>query len=462
MTLIADEHTVFTSSSGGDRAHPALGFIHKILQSPNGLAFPTLLGELAAVFGASGAGFAFPSLGSPIVQHHIGLNGRALPWDNDPTLLDKARNSPSPVALEANGSWLITSVWVPQFDPGLLWLEAGPRRPWTAGDQAAFCLAGEALGRCATARLDTNDRRRSAERDCLQRRMENTAQVTGRLAHDFGNILTGILGFAELSLSLAPADSPQRKYLSEVVQSAQHGANWVRKLQVFSRRSRPKGACRLPVLIGEEADCWRLTWGNNIALLVAPVDTLPPVAVDAAAVRDMLRQLLANAGEAITGRGVVALSARTTELSEHDCLDLVGNARPGPHVEITIADTGSGISTDTRRRLFAEAFFSTRNRQRGLGLAMVYAHLSAYQGGLQFGPPHSYPSPPLGDANEHVDTSVTGERGKGEGQGTAVRLYLPVASSLIATPLPRDTGEGALRPTNFASSEASSETTIPR
>jgi CheY-like chemotaxis protein len=248
--------------------------------------------------------------------------------------------------------------------------------------------------------------------------MDNAAVVAGRLAHDFGNVLTGILGFAELSMSQLPADSPSRRYMSEVLQSAQHGAGWVRKLQNFSRRNRDKGPpSQLARIVAEEVERCREAWGSAVAVLVAlgppGVDTLPAVSLNSEALRDILRQLLDNAREAIADRGVVAVSARTTDVSEHDCLELIGNARAGrqspSHVEVTITDTGSGLSPEARRRLFADVFFSTKNRQRGLGLAMVYAHLRACQGGLRFGPDPE--------------------------QGTAVRLYLPVATEPCAAPV---------------------------
>jgi len=418
MTLIADDSTVLSSGLGGDRAPQAIAFIHKLLQQPADVPFPELLRELADVFEARSAGLAAPLSDSPIVQHHnTDLNGTPPipPWEHNAAILQQVRNSPSSIAVEAGGSWLLTAVCPTHGEPALLWLEAAAGRTWTTAEKAALSLAGQALGRLTGNRLDTADRQRWEQRAALQRRMENVAQVTGRLAHDFGNILTGVLGFAELSLAQAPLDSPQRRYLSEVVQSAQHGAAWVRKLQTFSRRSRAKGPpSQLGTTLAEETDRCRQAWGSTIALLVAPADSLPPVAVDAEAVREMLRQLLENAREAITDRGVVTLSARAVDLTEHDSLELIGNARPGPHVEITITDTGSGLNPESRRRLFADVFFSTKNRQRGLGLAMVYACLAANQGGLRFGPDPE--------------------------QGTAVRVYLPVAADRSGTS-PRGAGE---------------------
>jgi CheY-like chemotaxis protein len=109
--------------------------------------------------------------------------------------------------------------------------------------------------------------------------------------------------------------------------------------------------------------------------------------------------LLDNAREAISGPGVVALSARATELSAEDCLDLIGRPSPGHFVEISVTDTGRGLSADVRQRLFRDVFFSTKPCHRGLGLAVVYGLLQTFGGGLRFGPDPA--------------------------QGTAVHLFVP-------------------------------------
>src|SRR5207248_4048778 len=90
--------------------------------------------------------------------------------------------------------------------------------------------------------------------------------------------------------------------------------------------------------------------------------------------------------EALVGPGAISVSARTIELNEADCRDLFGDLRPGPHVEVTVADTGAGLSPDAQRRLFAEPFFSTKPRRRGFGLATAYGVLHAHRGGLRLHP----------------------------------------------------------------------------
>ena len=241
--------------------------------------------------------------------------------------------------------------------------------------------------------------------DVFHRQMETATLVTGRLAHDFSNILTGILGFAELSLSQLNSDSPARCYVEEIVNAAQNGAGWIRKLQDFSRPINPRiQSIHLAPLVGREEDRLRQAWGNRVTLLVAMPEDLPPVAMDADAVRQLLGQLLDNAGEAVADRGVVALSGRTVELGEEACQNLIGSAQSGKHVEITITDSGTGLSEEARQRLFRDLFFSTKARRRGLGLALVHSILQSFQAGLCFGPDPE--------------------------QGTRVRLFLPAAAEL--------------------------------
>jgi CheY-like chemotaxis protein len=239
---------------------------------------------------------------------------------------------------------------------------------------------------------------------CPHAEIERAALLTRRLAHDFSNVLTSILGFTELSLTQMPSGAPPRKFLEEVWQSAQDGAAWVRKLQQFSRRTPPKYTpAALDGIVAKEASRLRDAWGSEVTLLVALAEILPPVAVEAESLRQMLAALLDNAREALSGPGVVALSARATELSADDCLELVGRPGPGNFVEISVTDTGSGLSPDIRQRLFRDVFFSTKPCHRGLGLAVVYGLLQTYGGGLRFGPDPA--------------------------QGTAVHLFVPAFAS---------------------------------
>lgn len=104
--------------------------------------------------------------------------------------------------------------------------------------------------------------------------------------------------------------------------------------------------------------------------------------MDAGQLRQVLAALLENARDALEGAGTASVSARPVELTADDCLDLYGDARPGPHVEIAVADSGPGLPPEAARGLFSEPFFTAKPRHRGFGLAVTYGILHAHHGGL--------------------------------------------------------------------------------
>ncbi len=400
--MIATGKTPEVGLGSADRTRSVLEYIHRLLVGTREdfLTLAELLGELAQAFGAAGAGLAAPLDGPSQIVHAVGSQPKVRPWEKSPDWL--ARLGTAAVALpwhDAGASGLGTVVRAPDQVDCLLWLNDGPQRTWSDGEIAALPLAGQALARLITFHPPWA---RTLERLDQKRQVESAAALTGRLAHDFGNVLTGILGFTELSLAQLPADSLPGRYLREVWQSAQQGAQWVNQLQLFSRRTPPPfWPAHLPPIVQEETSRLRAAWGGDIALLAALAEDLPPLAMDAESLKQLLRPLFDNAREAIAGKGVVTISARTTDLTAADCLDLLGSARPGRFVEITITDTGQGLSPQVRRRLFRDLFVSSKPRHRGLGLAVVYGLVQAFGGGLRFGPDPA--------------------------QGTAVCLFLPLA-----------------------------------
>jgi CheY-like chemotaxis protein len=237
--------------------------------------------------------------------------------------------------------------------------------------------------------------------------LENAAAVTGRLAHDFGNFLTGILGFAELAATQVQRDSQAELYVREVVNSARQAAAWTQRLRLLSRRhAGPFTPAGLATVVAEEEGRLRPRWAPGVVLHVAVPAGLPPLAVDADSLRQVLAELLDNAREAIPRQGVVTLAARRVDLTEADCADLIGAAVPGQHVEVTVTDTGTGIAPEVRRRLFVEPFCTTKVRHRGLGLGVVHGILQTFRGGLRLGPDPE--------------------------RGAAVKVYLPVAAEAAA------------------------------
>ncbi len=237
--------------------------------------------------------------------------------------------------------------------------------------------------------------------------MDHLAAVR-RVAHDYGNILTGILGFSELALAQSPPDSPIRAYLSEIHRSALAGQRLTNTLRLCTRRHwSQEQPTRLAPLVGEEIRRLATRWPALLLDVAVPAD-LAAVALDEEPLRHVLAQLLDNAAEAIVSDGAVRLTARTVTLTAEQCANLPGSATPGPYIEVTVEDSGCGLSPEVRRSVGAVPFFTTKTRHRGYGLAVVHGILTAHCGAFRLEP------------------APTG--------GTMARAYLPVAAAPPAEP----------------------------
>ncbi len=234
-------------------------------------------------------------------------------------------------------------------------------------------------------------------------RLEHSAGITGRLSHEFGNYLTGIMGFTELSLAQVPADSLLHRYLQEVLQAAKECAEWIRRLHLFCQRNTPKSwPTPLSCILAEQEARLRSAGVQGLRWVTDLPRDLPLLDIDADALQTVLTELVNNTREAGNDQGTITFTARALELAHADCQELLGSVQPGYSVELTLSDDGPGIAPDVRAKLFHEMFFSTKPRHRGLGLLVVYGLMQRFHGGLRL-----VASP---------------------GKGTIVQVYLPAAA----------------------------------
>ncbi len=249
-----------------------------------------------------------------------------------------------------------------------------------------------------------------------QYRLDDSAPAVRRIAHDYGNVLTSILGFAELALNNLPKKHPLTEHLTEIYRAAQVGERLTNQLRLFSRRHWPLNQpARVADVASAQAERIRAAFpAVRVALELA--EALPDLSVDREPLGHVLGQLLDNAAEAVVEAGCVRLRARNVQLDEPQCAELLGNARPGLFVEVAVEDSGCGLSVEARQRLFVEPFFTTKSQHRGYGLYVVFGVLQSHGGGFLLDPL------PAG--------------------GTVARVYLPtatVAAARVAPEIDRET-----------------------
>ncbi len=375
------------SSPASDASAAVLAFGHRLLSNSGTDAptLPTLLADLAAAYGSPCAGLVLPGAGGK--RFHGGVEPT---WVPDPATLERLYSSRLAICLPRapEGSVLATVVQLPEQGGALLWLEDPRRSRWTTGETAALPLVGHVLERCLGCSDCSPRWKEQIERQCRQQALETLAQATRRLAHDLGNVFTGILGFTELGLGHpTPGTALVQSYLTEVFRSAQNGARLINQLRLFSRRQQvPTGSSRPGEVIREEIN--RI---NTLAEHAGKIrDSLgtdwPPTALEKEQLRLIIAAVLENAVEASPTLGGVSLAGRTVDLEADHCADYFGDLRPGPHFLVSIVDSGPGLTPEGWKRVLVEPFFTTKPRRRGLGLAVAYGILHGHRGGIRLRP----------------------------------------------------------------------------
>jgi PAS domain S-box-containing protein len=251
---------------------------------------------------------------------------------------------------------------------------------------------------------DITDQRRAEETLRRSERLESLAVLAGGLAHDFGNLLTPVLGRAELLLARLPEDSPLRPHADAIRSAAEHAAELVEHLQVFSGR---QPAEPRPIDLNDIAlDVVRLlrpVAPRHARLELDLQPSLPHAVGDPSQIRQVVLNLVTNAFDAVAGRGGrIAVRSRCAELADADLarLELAEGMTAGPAIVLEVEDDGVGMDEETHARLW-EPFFTTKPRGRGLGLPSVVGILRRHGGGMA------------------VRTEA--------GRGSSFRCYLPTA-----------------------------------
>jgi PAS domain S-box-containing protein len=204
-------------------------------------------------------------------------------------------------------------------------------------------------------------------------KLEAIGTLAGGVAHDFNNLLAVINGYAELAVrSLGPAD-PLREDMLEVRRAASRATDLTRQLLAFGRKQvmKPLILDMNDAVAGVQKMLGRLI-GEHIRLVTAPREGVWPVLVDPGQLEQVLVNLVVNARDAMPAGGRLTISVENVVVSEADAL-AIPDAAPGPHVRLTVADTGEGMSKATLSHVF-EPFFTTKEQGKGtgLGLSTVY------------------------------------------------------------------------------------------
>lgn len=247
---------------------------------------------------------------------------------------------------------------------------------------------------------DITERRRLQQQFLQAQKMESIGTLAGGVAHDFNNLLTVIISYSGLIAEDGKTDPKTRNAADQIHTSAERGAALTRQMLAFSRQQVFElRVVNLNQIIENLLKMLQRIIGEHIEIQTELAPGLTSVKADPGQLEQVLMNLSVNARDAMPQGGRLLLQTENVELDQGFARQHVG-AIPGPHVLLSVSDTGSGMDSATLTQIF-EPFFTTKEpgRGTGLGLAMVYG-IVKQSGGCIW-----------------VDSEL--------GRGTTFKIYLP-------------------------------------
>ncbi len=276
-----------------------------------------------------------------------------------------------------------------RLDGGVRWVAASGRLRWV--DDKTYVVIGGLI--------DITERKLREERVAQALRLESIGRLAGGVAHDFNNMLTAILGYAELCIASAERGrAPSIADLREIKRAAERSRDLTSRLLSFARKQDVEQRIIEPNRVVEQlVRLLERILGEDITL-VTQLTATNLIRIDPGELEQLLVNLATNARDAMPAGGRLELATEDVDIGDDD--PLLG---AGPHVRIRVSDTGSGIEPERLAQVF-EPFYSTKEPDKGTGLGLAQCYGIARQAGGQL----------------RITSQV--------GAGTQVTLDLPAAS----------------------------------
>lgn len=282
-------------------------------------------------------------------------------------------------------------------------------------DASGQVVGAATVARDITERVRADEHRRALESQLQQAElMGSIGELASGIAHDFKNLLGIVVAYAERAEAIEQ-DLEVRQILGEIRVAADRAVHLGDDLLAFGRRNpvKPEHIDLNELIIGT-SELLRTAVGSKARLNLALSPTrLPTVLADSHRLEQVLLNLTLNARDAMPDGGTIRIATSSAELDERQSR-LHPGTTPGPYVELTVTDTGAGMTDDIVARIFDRFFTTKPGTGTGLGLATVQTFITEARGTIE------------------VDTKPD--------SGTTFRVYLPAIALRANRPKTRSTG----------------------
>ena len=210
------------------------------------------------------------------------------------------------------------------------------------------------------------------EKQLIQsQKMEAMGTLAGGIAHDFNNILGGIIGYTELAVRTLDKKAPVQKYLKQVLTASKRASDLVKQILIFSRREKKeKEPVQMSLIVKEAIKLLRSSLPATIEIVSKIKDNKSFILADPTQIHQVIMNLCTNAAHAMKDKGGIMEVRLNNETVEHG---LYKELNAGPHLRLSISDTGHGIKQEMIDKIF-EPFFTTKKAEEGTGMGLAVVH----------------------------------------------------------------------------------------
>lgn len=215
-------------------------------------------------------------------------------------------------------------------------------------------------------------------------KMDAIGELAGGVAHDFNNMLSGIMGATEI-LAMQVGENPRgKKLLNMILDSAERASHLTQKLLTFAKKQQPAStAIDFNDTIKESVALLQSTLDRRIDISVE-LDARSSIIIgDPSQLQNALINLGINASHAMPTGGTISIRTENVDLDEIHCKKLNDEIESGEYLKVSFTDTGVGIAPRNLPRIF-EPFFTTKEKSKGtgLGLAAVFGTIQQHHGAI--------------------------------------------------------------------------------
>jgi PAS domain S-box-containing protein len=298
--------------------------------------------------------------------------------------------------IEESGVKHVHEVQMRRYDHSIIWVENHSR--------TVRGLAGSILY-IEGSLIDISYRKEMEKQLQMAQRMEAIGTLAGGLAHDFNNLMMGILGNASIMLLDMATDHPHYAKLKKIETLVQSGSKLTSQLLGYARKGKVElNAFDLSAIVSDSIEVFARTRKEiSVHLDLSPA----PIAIEAdySQIEQVLLNLFINAADAMPDGGDLRLTTTTVQDTEMEAKPY--KIESGRYAMLRVADSGHGMEPETRSQVF-DPFFTTKEMGRGtgLGLASAYGIIKAHAG--------------------YIDVDST------PGKGSVFTIYLPLSNKNVA------------------------------